>query len=70
VESCEAAALGLLASLPLAALKAITWTEGARRAFPALQDMQEREANVLRPLLEKMSATQVPEYVCECDGRV
>lgn len=68
--SCEAAALGLLASLPLAALKAITWTEGARHAFPALQDMQEREANVLKPLLEKMSATQVSKDVCECDSLV
>ncbi|CAL8464857.1 g4392 [Coccomyxa elongata] len=59
LESCQAAGLGLLASLPLAALKAATWTDGARRSFPALQDMQEREADVLKPLLERMSATQV-----------
>ena len=59
LESCQAAGLGLLASLPLAALKAATWTDAARRSFPALQDMQEREADVLKPLLERMSATQV-----------
>ena len=59
LESCQAAGLGLLASLPLAALKAGTWFDAARRTFTAIQDIEESESDVLKPLLERMSALQV-----------
>jgi hypothetical protein len=53
------AAVGLIASIPLAVLKVGVWSNSARGAFPALKDMQQREADVLRPLLERMSPFQV-----------
>jgi hypothetical protein len=58
-ESCEAAVVGLIAGSPLAALKAGVWSDAARRAFPPLQEMQQKEADALRPLLQSMSPAQV-----------
>lgn len=66
-ESCEAAVVGLIAGSPLAALKAGVWSDAARRAFPPLQEMQQKEADALRPLLQSMSPAQVlagPGHAC------
>ena len=52
--------MGLIAGSPLAALKAGVWSDAARRAFPPLQEMQQKEADALRPLLQSMSPAQVP----------
>ena len=61
--------MGLIAGSPLAALKAGVWSDAARTAYPALQDMQQKEADALKPLLHSMSVAQVcPCCVCVDEG--
>lgn len=59
MQSAQHAALGGLAALPLAGLKAAGWRDDVQESLPLLENIHEREVVSMQPILTGMTPQQV-----------